>query len=231
MKDRSLRSHPQGFSAEGVETYRRRQAGTYVLGVPRKLEITMSRIRRAAAAAGDGATEDDVIKHYQAPILAKYFATVASRNFLIWLEESATKQSSVHPRQPDEIDKQTIKVAAERAGSCAFELICLGTVVSSILLAWFTRPAMSAIPFALVALVSLTFRSNIRASVKRKRLLREMALEIAASAVAYERTRADFWRGLHWRDLELEIALLFERRGYSAIATPPSGVTWRRKLR
>jgi hypothetical protein len=48
------------------------------------------------------------------------------------------------------------------------------------------------------------------------------AATIAAATLAYERTKADYWKCLSWRDLELRVAGLFIRLGYTARATPGS---------
>jgi hypothetical protein len=48
------------------------------------------------------------------------------------------------------------------------------------------------------------------------------AIRACQAALAYDRTLSDFWFRLHWRELEIEVANLFQRRGYDAMATPSS---------
>ncbi|MCU0648049.1 MAG: restriction endonuclease [Gemmatimonadaceae bacterium] len=49
------------------------------------------------------------------------------------------------------------------------------------------------------------------------------AVRVVGEVLASARTRLDYWRNLHWRELEEQVALLFRTLGYDAKATAASG--------
>lgn len=80
----------------------------------------------------------------------------------------------------------------------------------------------AAIPFLGPGVLAYLFGASFGESLYQTSSRFADAVAIGAAALAYERKRVEYWQALSWRELELRVAALFGRLGYSARATPRS---------
>ena len=182
-------------------------------------------LERASASAGSGATPDEVAKHYLSPALARHFADVTSTSFLMLLAEAATIRASLTPPQPSVPDsgaRAIVQTANKYFRTTELMWGWLAVVVMSLLLGFFIGPLGFAIPFIGPGFIAYIFGSHCGRSFFQGSSAFAQAVSVAQATLAYERTKTDYWQRLHWRDLELEVAALFQRMGYTARATPAS---------
>ena len=191
----------------------------------------MRKLQSAAQSAGAHTTAEDVAKHYVAPVLAPYFAG-ADAKFLKQLTTEAqfrVDRMTDAPGPPSSTDIREVQSASERIRQSTFISGWIGVIAFSIVGGIYSMNSIEEarwlgfiFPFLGPGFLAYLPFASIGESIAKGGKNYQNVVSIAARTLAFERTKIDYWRNLDWRELELRIASLFSRMGYSANATPGS---------
>lgn len=135
------------------------------------------------------------------------------------------------PAQPNPEDVQAVAAYAQREKSLArqggwFGVCCF--LIPALLIAYLDwgetagKVAWVAVCMLWPTLIAWSLgKSHGRKRARQSRAYRT-ALEVVVKAIRYERGKASFWLEASWRELEVQVAALFRRKGYQAQLGPGS---------
>lgn len=198
----------------------------------RRTSISMRKLARAAAQAGAGATPERVATHYVAPELARYI-TGTDAGFLKEVSERAqpiADQLAPPTVIPTTSELEVTQMAFRKIKSMELLWGWGGVIAMSIVCGiWFASSTEGMawlgfmLPFLGPGFLAYIFVAQIGASIAKSSQDYNATISMAARILVAEREKTAYWKNLSWRDLEHRVAALFQRRGYTAYATPGSG--------
>jgi hypothetical protein len=170
--------------------------------------------------------------HYAAPELAKYFTGVDAS----FLQELSHKAQPIADQLVPPVALPTVLECsvAEKAYKKLKKLESIWGMIGVIFMSivcgiWFSHSLEVMawlgylLPFLGPGMIAYLPLSSVGAEIARSSADYKSSLSIAARILASEREKTDYWKNLHWRELEHRVAALFIRKGYRAYATPGSG--------
>jgi HJR/Mrr/RecB family endonuclease len=187
--------------------------------------------------AGENGSEDDIVKYYLDPVLAKVIAKYCSKGLFSFLSERSKECTDLLKKFPV-IEDYKISLGDFKKASKYLELYRkIGSIIgfSIVLLFWiiyfldnkpsivefliylfFAASAMTAVSSYFLNLVFEVLYLNLSKRVRK-------CVKYCVAIRAYSKNHLEFWHNLSWREFEKEVAILLSNLGVKANATKGTG--------
>ena len=194
--------------------------------------------------AGENGSEDDIVKYYLDPSLAKVIAKYCSKELFRFLSEESKECADFLKKFPAIADyKLSLDDFTKTSKHLEFFMAIggiLGFFLVPVGIYYLSDPKPSILEYLIYiipALVALTFFSVVFKTLYLNLSHRvRSCVKYCAAIRAYSKNKLDFWHNLSWREFEKEVAILLSNLGVEANVTKGPGdkgvdinATFRRK--
>jgi hypothetical protein len=192
--------------------------------------VYSNKIKNALLELSNGVSPEDVIKRFAESDISKYFDRKIDDKFLRQLSLESKEMASKLPSvdyEPSSAEKDVVLSVYISKIRIEYIFGGFGVILMSLLSGHFFYNKFSwfsyALPFMGLGIFAYLLGSFIGNIMLQKGQGFKTAKHIVAKIHASNRSKIEYWNCLSWRDLELQVAVLFRSKGYSAYATPSIG--------